>query len=96
MPFKENNIHGKGRPPGKSNKISQNVKSVIESILDDNAARFKKELAGLTGLQYCKVYCELLPYANAKMKAIDLSIIYEDMSESDLDRVIDGLKSKLL
>ena len=85
-----------GRSPGSKNKISENVKSAIDSILDDNAAKFRTELAGLKGTNFCKIYIELLPYVAAKMKAIDLNIIYEDMSESDLDRVITGLKNKLL
>ncbi len=96
MPFEKNNIHGKGRPPGKPNKISQNVKGAIENILDDNAARFKKELAGLKGHSFCKVYLELLPYVAAKMKAIDLQIDFGEMSEADLDKIISGLKSRLL
>ena len=96
MAFKEKNKFGKGRPPGKPNRITGNVREGIEAILNDNADKFKKELDGLKGHVFCKMYIELLPYAAAKHRAIDLKFNFDSLSEPELDKIISGLKEKLL
>ena len=95
MPFKENNKHGKGRPPGKPNKLSRSAKAMIESVLNNNEMKFNQEMDGLKGYSFCKVYLELLQYVAAKMRSIDVSLDIDRLTEEQAEEIFQRLKDSI-
>lgn len=76
-----------GRPKGTGNKVSQEVKGMIEEILidPDNVAKLKKELTALSGRDYIKAFTELFPYIVPKLSNTSLDVDIEKMSDEDLE-----------
>lgn len=48
MGFEKGNKSSKGRPKGSGNKVSQNVKSLLQSIYDGNLANIQTDLDAMS------------------------------------------------
>jgi len=74
MPFKkgDENINKKGRGSGTPNKVTNNMREFIASILEDDRERFKQLLAKLEGKDYVKAYLELIQYTTPKLRMSEI------------------------
>ena len=84
----------KGRPPKALNKVARPLKMRISEFLDQ---RFN-ELPGiwdqLKPKERAQLFIDLLPYIMPKMTNIDLDMNFAQLSETDIDRIIEKLMNK--
>lgn len=83
-----------GRPKGSGNKAGREIKAAIESLLNDDTikAKIKKELEKLEGKDFIKAITDLMPYVVPKQQAVSNMIKWEDLSDEEMDEVIQRLK----
>lgn len=83
-----------GRPRGSKNKATNQVKTFIETLLTDqtNTEKIKTEFAKLEGKDLIKAFIDLSPYVVPKLQATSLEINPEDLTEEQLDYIIDKIK----
>ncbi|HYH15102.1 MAG TPA: DUF5681 domain-containing protein [Flavisolibacter sp.] len=95
MPFpKGQSGNPNGRPKGAINKTSSELRDRIALFLDDNFEVVQKEFDTLTGKDKVRFYTDLLQYGVPKMQSMSLSPDYENMSDEQLDQIINGLIEK--
>jgi len=62
-----------GRKKGVPNKDTAKIRGFIIDILDEQGEKLKTELAKLEGKDYIQAVTALLPYAVARLQAIELT-----------------------
>lgn len=94
MPFKPG-ISGNpaGRTPGSKNKAQAEVRELIEEIFKENREEIKAAFEKLEGRDKVRAATELLPYIVPKMQSVSNSINWEDLTEEQLDEIIERLKN---
>lgn len=68
-----------GRPRGKPNKITQDLRSFIEDILNSNKARVKRSLRNVDDMDFLKIYERLASYVVPKRQEIDIGMEIEHL-----------------
>ena len=76
-----------GNPQGKPVGIQSKAKEMIDRIINDNEDRFLEELNKTQGAQYCKLYIELLAFTTPKMRAVDLQLDFDKLSDGDIELI---------
>ena len=84
----------KGRPKGKANKITADLKLRIKSFLDDNFETIESDFKSLEPVQRTQFYEKLISYCVPKQSSNDVSLDINSMSELQLDQVINRIISK--
>ena len=59
MPFEKGNNLGKGRPQGKPNKTTQEIKQMFQCLLEDNINTLQDDLKGLEPKDRIKAILDL-------------------------------------
>ncbi len=57
-----------GRPVGAIDKHKRKIKEIIDTVLDDNADRFKEEFERLKGEEFLNIYIKLLEFILPKLQ----------------------------
>lgn len=83
-----------GRPKGSNNKISENLRIKINEFLNNQFDPIIKDLECLPLKDRIKLYCDLLQYALPKMQATSYEINFDDLSEQQLDEILQKLINK--
>lgn len=80
-----------GRPPGKANKITGELRSRIKNFLDKNWAQVEKDFKKLDPEKKIIFFEKLLSYAIPKMKETDLKLNFDTMTDDQLNTIIDKI-----
>ena len=80
-----------GRPQKALNKVSRPLKMRISEFLEEHFNELPGIWQKLTPQQRIKMFTELLPFVLPKVSSIDLDINLAQLSDYDLDRIIDKL-----
>ncbi len=83
-----------GRPKGSKNKGGEKLRDLITGFLEDNFNQVVQDFDNLTPRDRMKVYTDLLQYAVPKLQAVNSSIRFEDLTEEQLDEIINRLKGE--
>ena len=81
-----------GRPVGSQNKINADLRQSINDFLQKNFVEVEKDMQKLQPKDRVKLYIDLLSYSLPKLQSTTLDIDYSQMSDQQLDYVIEGLK----
>ncbi len=75
MPFTKGdpNINTKGRPSGKKNKLSGNLREFLNEFLCDTQSEFKESFLRLEDRDRVKFYINMMQFAIPKMKSTDFN-----------------------
>lgn len=83
----------KGRPVGSTNRATTELKDTIKNFLSGNAATFEQKFNELTSEDYVKNYIALLKYSIPTLQSTKEEIDFNDLSEHQLDYLLDCLKN---
>lgn len=81
----------KGRPKGTPNRVTGDLRTFVNDLLNDNRKQIISDLKAVEPAERLRVYERLLSYALPKMQQSDSTIKIESLSDADLDRVINEL-----
>ena len=81
-----------GRPKGSPNKASGQLRETITDFLEQNFEKVSKDFASMSPRDRVKFYCDLMPFAVARLQSVSVKPDFEDMTDEQLDRVIEGLQ----
>ena len=96
MPFKKGQSGNiKGRTKGTPNRTTKQLRESITSFLDNNFQRLENDLELLTPRDRIKFYCDLLQFGLPKLQTVQIETDFEHLSDFDLDKIINELKSNL-
>jgi hypothetical protein len=84
----------KGRPKDKPNKVGRPLKTQIADFLNERFAELPGIWSKLPPRERARLFCDLLPFILPKVSSIDLDMNFAQLSEQDLDRIIEGLLNK--
>jgi hypothetical protein len=88
-----NNRHG--RPAGKKNKISRDLRKAINDFLEGNFRQLKNDFKKLTPAMRVKIYLDLLQFGLPKLANTTVQNEYDRMSDLDIARLANELIEKL-
>jgi len=94
MPKKGTINNPLGRPKGKPNRITADLKQRIKLFLDNNFQVIEKDFKKMDPAQRAAFFEKLLSYAIPKMQSSDVKIDFENLSEPELDAIIERLITK--
>ncbi|WP_290706647.1 DUF5681 domain-containing protein [Flavihumibacter sp. CACIAM 22H1] len=93
MPQKKGNTgNPNGRPKGSRNKVSGELRSMISEFLEGEFQTIKREFKRLSARDKAKLYTDLLNYALPKLQSTSLGFDFDNMSDEQLDKIIESLK----
>jgi hypothetical protein len=82
-----------GKPPGAVNRLSRDLRQTITDFLEDHWSEVVKEFSKLKGRDKVNFYRDLLQYAIPKMQAVAVDVDLNNLSEAQLDIIINKLLS---
>jgi Family of unknown function (DUF5681) len=93
-----------GRPEGAKNKVGLQLRETITDFLESNFEKVVLDFDKLQPKDKAKLYCDLLQYGLPKLQSVSLGIdekssklslgiAFEKMTEEQLTKIIDELKS---
>ena len=83
MPFKKGNTQGKERPKGKSNKVTEEARSIFSEVMEGEMENINDSLQVLrenSDEKYIKALSSLMPYFMPKQTETEVTV-NETMSE---------------
>jgi hypothetical protein len=81
-----------GRGKGVRNKASEEVKAFVEDLVRTDKALLKRQYKGLSAKDRINFFIQLLPFVLPKMASIDQKTKFENMTDEQLDTIINELK----
>lgn len=81
-----------GRPKGSQNKVTSDLKELVKDFLHTKQADFKEAFESLDPTEKVKAYTALLKYAIPTLQSTKEEIDFNDMSEAQLDYLIECLR----
>jgi hypothetical protein len=82
-----------GRKAGTPNQVTTDLRQWITSFIEDNKAQIEADWQSLAPKDRIQLFEKLLKYALPTLQAMQLNTDFDTLSESDLDRIIDELKT---
>lgn len=86
----------KGRPKGKPNKITADVRQWLAELIDGNRAQVKKDLKKLSPKDRLQIIEKFMQYVVPKQQATTLEIDYSKMTEEQLNNIINTLSNSII
>lgn len=84
-----------GRPKGTPNKVTTDLRIWINEILNKNRVQFENDLQNLEPQQRVAIFEKLLSYALPKLQSVEQKIDYNNLSDEQLDVIINQLTQDL-
>jgi hypothetical protein len=95
MPKKKGTEKTGGRKQGTPNKVTGDLRTWVNDILNENRDQFAADLKQLEPHQRVSVFEKLLSYAVPKMQSVEAKIDLEKLSDEQLNIVINELTKDL-
>lgn len=93
--FTKGNKAAKGRPKGKPNKVTTDLRTFVDDFLNDNRAQLKKDFKALEPYERMRMYERLLSYVLPKKTENDLKINPDNLSDQAVKKITDELLKNL-
>lgn len=96
MPFKKGqsgNINGRSK--GSKNRITQSLRESIVSFLENNFDNVQTDFEILTPRDRVKFYLDLLQYGLPKLQTVQMETDFDNLTDTELNRIIEELKTGL-
>jgi len=85
----------KGRPKGAVNKVTADLRGWVTLLIDNNREQLEKDLKALEPRERWTVIERLMSYTIPKMQSVEAKIDYSQLSDEQLDRIINQITSGL-
>lgn len=82
----------KGKPPGAVNKNTKELRETVSNFLLSNFEQVVKDFKQLQPKERSRLYCDLLQYGLPRLQNVSMDLEFEQMTEQELDRIINELK----
>lgn len=82
-----------GKPKGAKNKVSLQLRETITDFLENNFEKVARDFSKLQPKDRAKLYCDLLQYGLPKLQSVSLAMDFEKLTDEQLNKIIDELKS---
>ena len=86
--------NAKGRKPGAKGKTSTELKERIKTFLDGNFDDLQESYKMLDPVQKLAFYEKMVKYCVAVKSSQDLRLNFDDLTENQLDEIVNRLISK--
>jgi hypothetical protein len=94
MPFEKGTSgNPDGRPKGTPNRVNDEIRKRIVAFLDNDFDNIKADLKKLEPKERVRFYIDLLQFGLPRLKAIEMNVNYDQVSNEDLDIIINLLKN---
>lgn len=80
-----------GRPLGKPNRVTTELKQRIKAFLDDNFDTIEQDFKSMEPKDRAMFFEKLLSYAIPKQSSTDISMNFEQFTEDDLNTIVTNL-----
>lgn len=80
-----------GRPKGRKNRATTEVRTFIQEIIDENADRMKTTFAQLEPAEQWRIMEKLFAYIVPKKSSVKAEIDFDQLTEEQLDAIIGQL-----
>jgi hypothetical protein len=84
-----------GRTKGTSNKVTTDLRTWINELLDNNRQQIITDLKRLEPQQRVMFFEKLLSYSLPKLQSVEAKINLHDLTDEQLDRIIIELTKKI-
>lgn len=84
-----------GRRKGSKNKSTESLRAQIDNFLQDNWKDIQKTFDEVDGKEKLIFLEKLLKYSIPQMSSVLAKVEYENLSENDLDLILEKLTEKL-
>lgn len=81
-----------GRPKGVKNKVTTDMRAWITSFIEDQRKQLETDWKALEPKDRVQAFQQLLKYSLPTLQATSLTTNFDNMSDEDLDRIIEGIK----
>lgn len=83
-----------GRPKGRPNKKTQDLRQWINCLLDSHKEIIQQDFLKLSPKDRVMLFSTLLKFILPTIQAVQVQTDFEKLSDSDLDKIIDNLKTQ--
>ncbi len=95
MPFEKGvKGHTRGRPKGSKNKVTGELREMITAFLEQEFPTIQRQWKLLSPKDKAKLYTDLLNYSVPKLQAISTELDFENLTDEQLDSIIEKLMAK--
>ncbi|MGF0096853.1 hypothetical protein ACQRD6_00670 [Prevotella sp. SGI.027] len=84
-----------GRSKGTPNKVTSTVKDWISQLIDDNRSQIEKDIKRLSPKDRLQMFEKLMQYVVPKQQSVKADIDLSNLSESQLDLIVDELTKNI-
>jgi hypothetical protein len=84
-----------GRPRGRPNKVTGDLRVWVNELLNDNRHQISKDIQRLEPYQRVMFFEKLLGYAVPKMQSVEAKIDLNRLSDEQIDLIINELNKNL-
>ena len=84
-----------GRPKGKPNKVTGDVRRWLAELIDGNRSQIKKDLKALSPKDRLLVLEKLMQYVVPKQQATTLEVDYSKMTDAQLTNIVEQLTQSI-
>ena len=84
-----------GRPHGKPNKVTAELREWVQKLIDDNRKQLETDLKKLDPKDRWQVIEKLMSYVVPKMQSVEAKIDFSNFSENQIDTIVNELLTKV-
>lgn len=95
MPKKGTTNNPNGRPKGKPNKVTGEVREWIRALIDKQRPQLEKDLKALDPAERWRIIEKLMSYVVPKMQSVEAKIDLNSLSDEALDGLIRELTKEV-
>lgn len=91
MPRKKGAVKTGGRGKGTPNKVTSDLRTWVNMLIDNNREQLEKDLKALEPRERWAVIEKLMSYTMPKMQSIEAKIEYDKLSDEQLNTIINKI-----
>lgn len=77
-----------GRPKGKPNKVTQDMRQWLSAVLEKNRSQMEKDLKALEPKERLQILERLMQYVIPKQQAVNAEVDFSKLTDSQLDTIV--------
>ena len=77
-----------GRPKGKPNKVTQDMRQWLSAVLEKNRSQMEKDLKALEPKERLQILERLMQYVVPKQQAVSAEVDFSKLTDSQLDAIV--------